>query len=414
MKGCSEMESNMYFLICFFSLWICIFIFAITKRITIALVYNILWSFLCIVTCIMDLPRSESAYLFVFANMTLFSVCYIGVYICLQNKQGVIKYACKEEPEMEARFFIVNKYSLIITVIALLYLAHYLGFTLSSFSSVSNLMLKMNSISSRRYSTDEVNMPIINRLVCTVMYAICGYAGFFMSKKLDKRCLYMLGLVMIQTVLLNTKATMVFGVAFWLGGYMTGMLFFKKKISFKWVMLMLFSFTFLFLFVITVNYFRHAGALSYVDEIKKIMLSYFIGPFSAFSIWFENRESMELGFGSNTFSCVFRWLGINVQEHGDFVSLGEDVTTNVYTIYKHLICDFSCIGTILISGGLGTLSAFVDRKLLMNKKKYIGISIVIIATIVCAFFSSMFRYTTNVLASLWVLLVVSSTRRNRL
>jgi len=215
----------------------------------------------------------------------------------------------------------------------------------------------------------------------------------------------------MQTVLTNTKATLVFGLAFFVGGFFTGFSYFNKKINLKRIIIGTVIFGLVLFFSTLIDYFRHAGQIDIGTEFNKIISAYFVGPYSAFSIWFNNRPQSTLELGANTFSSIFRVLGITPQTHGEFVLI-NGVSTNVYTIFKHLINDYSIAGTIIISALIGWVSAVIDVKIRNNSRAYVGISIVIIATIIVAFFSSLYRYTVNVLASfliIWATLPIKFT-----
>ena len=264
-------------------------------------------------------------------------------------------------------------------------------------------MKKMNSISSARYSDNVESLPFVNRIINSIVYACCAYNGFFMSKRITKINCVNIVLILVQTIVTNTKATLIFGLAFLFAGYFVGMQYFDIKINIKKIIHIVIAIIFFLIFSVVINYLRHAGTLSLFEEFKKILVSYFIGPFSAFSAWFSKSNFKSLDLGANTFSCIFRLLGIQSQAHGEFVIINNEAT-NVYTIFKHLINDYSVLGTLIISNLLGLISFICDSKVINKKYNFIGMSIIIDATILLSFFSSIFRYTTNILASILILI----------
>ena len=382
---------------------VCILTYYYNQRVSIALIYSVLWAFLSVFVWLLKLPKSEQAYTFILLNTILFCLPSFVVFAKVRTSSRCSPYFVDALNKKEERFLKINSYVVIINMIALLYLGYSLGFSFSIFKSAGNLMEKMNSVSSARYSDASEYLPIINRIVNSIVYATCGYCGFYIIKKVRVVYTFNLLLILIQTILTNTKATLVFGLAFWVAGLLTGYIFFKKKINLKKSLYVLLSIVGVVLVNSTINYLRHAGQISFNTEIERIVISYFIGPYSAFSLWFDSNQHLNFEMGANTFSSIFRILGLSPQTYGEFVLL-NGVMTNVYTIFKHLVNDFSIFGTLIVSLIMGSISAFVDSKVVVRKYSYTGLSIVIIATILVAFFSSLFRQTTNVLACVIIIL----------
>ncbi len=397
----------MYIIIIFLYIVLLLILYKKNRTVNNGVVNCAMWLFLSLMVVLLDLPKNILAFAYVFLNTLCFSFGYLLV------SSNAINYEIASEKEFNQReslFLRINRYVVIINIIALIFLAYKFGFRISSFFDINNLMKLMNGISSARYTGGEGALPVINRIVNAIVYATCGYCGFFFSNKMRKELLYNLLLIMIQTVVTNTKATFVFAIAFWVAGYLTGMSFFRKRVRMKVLVIAALSLVLLLFFATTVNYLRHAGAIDYYTEFQKIIYSYFVGPFSAFTMWFENDKPSEiLGLGTNTFSCIFRLLGISERTHGEFLTINE-VTTNVYTIYKHLVNDFSYVGTVIISSIMGFISLLIDIKLNKQKRSSVGFSMVISAVILASFFSSLFRYTVNLVACVLIILPALSIK----
>ena len=398
----------MFFFICSIFALASIFIYASTKRMSIALLFSLEWTMLSILVCVLDLPRDEYAFLFILVNVVFFSIPSL-----FQRDTGSMSYRKarirKIEKmndsllKIEGKFVKVDKYIILLNLLALIYLGYFLGFSIFSFQSEEALMLKMNSISSSRYSGDDYTLPLVNRLVNTLVYAACGIEGFFMCCKKNKLFYLNLLLLFVQTLFTNTKATIVFGFAFWLAGYITGLKFYERKVNTKKALLAVLAVVGVFFFTVIINYLRRGGAFTIQDEIRNIATASLIAPYSAFSLWYSSDPQPSMEFGMNTFSCVFSWLGIREHVNGDFV-YSSSLVTNVYTIFKHLINDFSYIGAILFITISGIMSAVIDNLLLRKWVGSVGFSIVLISMILTAFFSSIFRYSTNLIACVIIIL----------
>lgn len=400
----------MLIIICVLLLANTLFIYYGERHISIALINSAMWTILSAAVLFFNMPATQKAYAFVLINTIGFSFSYmitkgridISVRKSDKHYQKTAKsgYAVVYDESVYNRLI---KRIIVLNVISVLYLAYSLGFRLSTFTSIVRLMSRMNAISSMRYTGDAAPIPIFNRLVNAIVYASCSFSGFYMAYKPRGIHLVNIGLIVFQTIILNTKATLVFGLAFWVGGYLTSLSYQKKEISAGKVFAALGALVCILVFSAGINYFRHRGRVPYYSEFNRILNAYFIGPFSAFSMWFDTADRSTLDLGANTFSCVFRIFGIRAQEHGTGIQLTDTAGTNVYTVFKHLVSDYSTFGTILISIMLGFTIGIIDTKLRKGRSASINISMVFCSVILVAFFSSLFRYTTNLMACLFII-----------
>lgn len=391
----------MFLIICLIFLFVTFITYYKTKDYNIAVFNCLLWFILTVLVCIFDLPNNENAFVFVLLATVSFAFSYTMIKIKPVSKVNNNK-AIKSKLSDDTQFKKINKYVVILNLINIVYLFNFLGFSFSTFTNISVLMTHMQHIAYMRYVDNAETLPLISRLINVLVYATCGYNGFFFAKTREKYCLMNLTGLLIQMALLNTKSILVFGLAFFVGGVLTSLRYFHIKIR---IADLCKGFSAIVLFIIVfvlINYFRHAAKYNLYVELQKIMISYVVGPLSAFSIWYEYADESTLGLGANTFACIFRLFGLAEQTHGEFIYIG-DLTTNVYTIFKHLINDFSKVGAILIFGLLGLFSRFIDSKVDRRDNYYVGISIVLFSLISVAFFSSIFRFTVNVLACLIII-----------
>ena len=373
-----------------------------------AVVFNAIWFFLSFAACVLHLPKSIDAFSFILLCSSIFTIMYILVSSLQDYRLPCISVNCglsQAEKKCEKEIPYWNTAVICLNVIGVVVLFNSLGFSASSFRSVENLMNSMNAVSKARYSGNEEILPVFNRIVNAIVYATCGYNGFFYVINKRKAHFINLLLVMFQTVLTNTKATLVFGMAFWIAGYLTGLRYLKEKINHKKLFYGIVLLAGLLVFFTGVNFFRHKGTMDVAVEFKRIMISYLIGPFSALNIWLESLYDYSIELGANTFSCLFRVLGIKAQEHGEFVMVYDDLSTNVFTVFKHLLRDYSFLGTYLLMLFTGLICAIVDYKISRKQYSFVGVSIVLYTSIIVAFFSSLYRYTTNLLACILIIVL---------
>ena len=388
-----------------------IIIYWAEKHISIALINSAMWAFLSSSVLLFKLPATEKAYIFVLFNTIVFTFFYLASKGNLRIKtRRNTNIEENENPVFGLTFddSIYNKlikWTIILNLLSVFYLAYSLGFRINTFTSIARLMSRMNAISSMRYTGDAEAMPLVNRLINAIVYSSCAFSGFYMAYRAKGIHLVNIVLIVFQTIILNTKATLVFGLAFWVGGYLTSISYQHKRISGRKAIIAVGSIIVVLFFSAGINYFRHSGRVPYFLEFQRIMNAYFIGPFSAFSIWLDSVDGSALDLGANTFSCIFRVFGIKAQEHGASMVLSDSAGTNVYTIFKHLVNDYSYLGTILISITIGFVSGIIDTHVRNGRYKSVNISMVFCAVILVSFFSSLFRYTTNLVACVIIILI---------
>lgn len=375
-----------------------------TRDYNIAVINCALWFIFTMLVCILDLPKNENAFIFVL----MASIAFAFSYVIMQAKPASImknndNWEIKGFLSDDSKFKRIHKYVFVLNIFNVIYLFNFLGFNIFTFANISVLMTHMQHIAYLRYVESVETLPLLSRLINVLVYATCGYDGFFFAKTREKYWLMNLVGLLMQMVMLNAKSVLVFGLAFFVGGVLTGLKYFHIRVKIVDLCKGFLAILLFIIFFVLINYFRHAAKYDIYTELQKIMFSYVVGPLSAFSIWYEYADESTMELGANTFTCVFRILGLIEQHtHGEFLYVG-DLTTNVYTLFKHLVNDFSKVGTILIFSLLGFFSSIVDSKVARRDDFYVGISIVLFSLISVAFFSSLFRYTVNFLACLIIL-----------
>lgn len=384
--------------------------FRLYKGTSISLIFNVMWGFLSFFVYIFDLPRDENAYFYILSVNILFFIFYniynIGnlknnrSYSYLINNKFYFDMNFKNKSQ---NFDKLNKKIVFLNIIGLVYLMYTLNFGISDFSSLGSLASKMNSISSTRYSQDVESLTLLNRVINSLVYAVCGYCGFFTNEKIKKEYFYNIILIAFQTIILNTKATLVFGLAFWVGGFLTGVAFYHRRIKFKHIVYSMLTIIFLLLFNTLVNYLRHNAIITFAEEFKKIIVAYFIGPFSAYNLWFKEPSYSTLELGINTFLGIFKFLGISPHVHGDFIMI-DGISTNVYTVFKHLNNDYGRIGTVILFCFLGWISSLLENRVRFKKFTSVSLCMLVYSFILITFFSSIFRYNVNILAGLLIII----------
>lgn len=125
-------------------------------------------------------------------------------------------------------------------------------------------------------------------------------------------------------------------------------------------------------------------------NVRYSLLSYSSGHIFAFSSWFTDRyfdghsfrfvqEELTLGF--YTFMSLFklggddRFVPLGIYE--EVFSYRDMLTTNIYSIFRGLITDFSLFGALVFAFGWGLISNWLFSKLLSKKFSAFSISVFI-------------------------------------
>lgn len=369
------------------------------KIISISLIFNMMWFILSLFLIVFSLPTHSIVLLYILIINISFTIP--GIFF---------KYDKKDTNINDTRILSFKKYQIfiiVLNILGLLYLAYSFKFTIFDFTSLAKLSSKMNSISHLRYS-EELDIPIISRLINAIIYAYLSFEGFY-SVKVKKLQITNLILIFLQTIITNTKATLVFALAFYFSGIIVALILYKIYIDKKTLVKGFCSFIGIFLFFVFINYFRHNFNFTFKEEMSKILNSYIVGPFSAYNEWLVNLYKPSFELGINTFSAPYKFLGIIPQLHGDFIYI-DGIYTNVFTVFKHLNNDFGILIPIMLFFLLGLLSAIFELHLYKGNTKYISYIIILSSFLLISFFSSIFRYNVNILACLLVIIFFSNIK----
>ncbi|WP_436666446.1 O-antigen polymerase [Lactiplantibacillus plantarum] len=86
-----------------------------------------------------------------------------------------------------------------------------------------------------------------------------------------------------------------------------------------------------------------------VQQLWTKFLVYAFGNVPVFDYWFNNRNITTFDYGSNTFLGIMNFLGIRNRAQGVYSTpvYVENFSSNIYTVFRGCIQDFSIIGSIL-------------------------------------------------------------------
>lgn len=284
------------------------------------------------------------------------------------------------------------------------------GFSLRDLFSFSALMLVSAANRGEQYA-GEADTPVLERLAFTAMYLGAMYGGtlFRLSDRRRDKVLAMGTLLVV--ILINTlhgsRFGSLYGGAFWLSAYLAAHVAladpergvgagFLLRFAMAGVMIV-FAFSTL---TMVVRYTVFAG-----DTTHPVAWSYMLAdPFGfvgAFGIWFGQSGFHADGplWGARVFRRIAGLWGKNYPLYG-VVDLGFS-TSNVYTVFRELIEDFTLYGSIALLALFGFAGRLAFGAAMRNDSRtsiaWLAIVYMFAFTSVA---SSAFGYTTLTLATL--------------
>ena len=222
-------------------------------------------------------------------------------------------------------------------------------------------------------------------------------------------CFIPLFIAFLYGVVLAVRSGIILSVMLWLSGWLGSKVYLQDfKFRQRTVIFILLSFMIMIILFISIKWLR-SGAndpfliMVFLDNAR---ISYF-GHLSAFSTWLYNYHYVGLTFGANTFSGPLDWLGIIEREIGFYkenIILANSVYTNIFTVFRGLIEDFSIPGTLVFGFGIGVLA-----RLAFNRCSYGQFMWMMPLTLYYAFvlyspIISLFNYNSAIMA--WVITAI--------
>tara|TARA_B110000459_G_scaffold168413_1_gene187445 strand:- start:1498 stop:2742 length:1245 start_codon:yes stop_codon:yes gene_type:complete len=278
------------------------------------------------------------------------------------------------------------------------------GFSLSDLFSPSKIILLSNEAYASKIK-GEVSKPLLYIFFISIFYASCIFAGIQYSNNNKKnRISFLPFLVGVLIMLVETsKASFLYTVILWLGGYFSVTVFDDSKELFSKKFISLTKrlvITILLLFIISsinrYNLLEGSNENVFSLILMKFQI-YFFGGLSSFNDWFLNVytfSSSELGFGKYTFGIFDKEKGV----FRDFTKFDDNYSTNIYTYFRHLIVDFGVIGALIFHFLLGGFFSLLFRLVQSGWKIFIPLLAISYTFTMWSFIISIFIYKTIIVS----------------
>ena len=266
-----------------------------------------------------------------------------------------------------------RRYGVICTIVALLGCVYFLFTSIEEFG-LQFTPLGVLEVGARwtllRY--DDVVEPWSVRLLVTWFHPAGLLGGVLFASSRNSRDRVIAATTLLPAVfygvLTGARAAILLGLTCWIGGYIASQcvrsrnkvaLFTGKRLALL-----------LFTAVCMVGMFASIDAIratswsqSFVLDIHEQKLSnYMLAPPAAFANWYAHADVSSAEWGARTFAGEYGLLHLKTRIIGTYLEkanlLGTE-STNVYTIFRGLIEDFTAFGAALLGACIGGLAGWI-------------------------------------------------------
>jgi oligosaccharide repeat unit polymerase len=317
------------------------------------------------------------------------------------------------------------KFATIFAIVGLVGCAYLVFFSLEKFSldfSGWDLLSLGHLWSTARYEQGELE-PWSVRLMIMWVYPAVLLAGIGFALSRTRRQKWLTALPLVPAALIGTvfaaRAGLLISLICWAAGFFAARYrqtcgrykLFQRKLVLALGSLAISG----FLFFVIIDAVRVYQGDSFEVGVDVPRLSkYFLGSVPAFCNWVHDPGDQEPTFGAYTFAGVFDLLGLKHREIGVYEEMqtlqgGED--TNIYTVFRGLIQDFTLAGASIFGVLIGIVAGAAAQS---PSKKHLRSLLILAGYYAFALYSpviSLFVYNGLILAWLVAALVLGLRSR---
>ncbi len=295
--------------------------------------------------------------------------------------------------------------SIFLGLCAPVYLLHSQGYLNSSLLSVSYFLNVANRFSVMRYS-EGFSPPVFSRLMVVFVYlaALLGGIRWSTATRRWEKMLAICSLVpaLCMTAVLTTKASIFFALLLYFSSCIVGIIFIKQgKVAIgRFVKPIIASSIILLVVIFVADNFRAGRIDKSILDVWHHLQSAFAGHMAVFSYWFDSYQAEDARLGQFTFAGLYHLLGIAEREIGLYsepTSLPM-LSSNIFTMFRGLIMDFSMAGSLMFLGIFGFLAE--GAYICVAKQKYLFLPLLMLfyAVTFWSFVVSIMNYNTILVA----------------
>jgi len=277
--------------------------------------------------------------------------------------------------------------------------------------SIQDGVFHISTISDKLYSLRThggEKSSFLSKASLILLYAYPLLTGYY-YRELKNKLFTIVGLLLILYVslLLGTKALFITSVLLWISGWLVSTAERGSEYKIKWVNILV-SVIGIFIILFISTYIRNYGisgntivnALGYT---RNLFFYYTFAHLLAFDNWFFDYVWEIFTWGQYTFFGIFNTLGLAHREVGIFreVSYIGLLRTNVYTVFRSIITDFSPFGGWVFMAVWGLIASIAYKKVRFSVEASplaVTICVVVYAFILWSFVTSIFAYASYICA----------------
>lgn len=319
-----------------------------------------------------------------------------------------------------------SRYSLLFAMVALVGCVHLLFVSVEKFSldfSLLDMMSLGHLWSVARYA-GEVE-PWSVRLLIMWVYPAVLLAGISFALARNRVQKWLAAVPLVPAALVGTifavRAGLLISLICWFSGCFAvryretagSYALFQRKLVLSSLTLIIVGLL-VFVGIDSVRRFE-GGNLEVSTDVSRLS-KYLLGSVPAFADWVHTSKEEEATMGAYTFAGVFDLLGIKQRQLGvyaEFETLAGGEETNIYTLLRGLIQDFTLLGASLFGILLGTVAGSAARSGSRTNLRHVLVLAGYYAFIIFSPLSSLFTYNGLILAWGMAALVLGLRTRPR-
>lgn len=313
---------------------------------------------------------------------------------------------------LEKRFVIASSLIFIFGVYKMV-----IGNNLNYNSSISEIA---NSISKLRYS-DGLHIPTITKIGTVLNFCAVYFAAkiLVIRNNIKELIIGVLPIIagFLNSIITASRAGLLMMLCIYVASYIANYLFYNNKpikINFKIVFRLGVILILIVGYFLSIQLIRGKKGLSDALPILKHLSVYFFGFYNGFSIWWENYNVgfFEHTWGKYTFSGILD-LFFNSRETGLFtnpIELAPGYETNIYTIFRVLIQDFSLLISWVLAFVGGVVST-IAYYMVINKHRA-GVLLLVFFYAVLFWSHTTYIFIYNTILVGYILSILIESRRS--
>ncbi len=295
----------------------------------------------------------------------------------------------------------------ILGMVAFAITLHSRGYGFADFLGVDSLSRMGNDFSVARYFLNY-DIPSLARFLNSFIYlaSFMGGAFFAVSRRMSDKLFSFLPFIpaVLFGVALTTRTSIFFPAICWISSYLATVVFINRgrfAVSAKKILALAFIAGLFIFSVVSLSMLR--SQRTSLEQVRAVWDHSKIGIFgspAAFSLWIENEWHNDTNpkMGALTFAGIFdffhieeRLLGL-YQEKVELANDGE--VTNVYTIFRGLIADFTFSGALFFLFVFGFAGGLFFRLAILGKSIGVPFLAAFYSIAIWSYFVNLFIYNS--------------------